>query len=117
MVENEAVCCPPFQPEPWDEREVTWLDRPFVKDRVRSFLHIPLNFASVMKRNMAKIEAAGAKPEEMIVIADENSLWGADVYIDVSADVPEMREEVREELRGAVGGGITKITRPRAAYL
>ncbi|HUT12798.1 MAG TPA: hydrolase [Thermoguttaceae bacterium] len=91
MVENEAVCCPPFQPEPWDEREVTWLDRPFVKDRVRSFLHIPLNFASVMKRNMAKIEAAGAKPEEMIVIADENSLWGADVYIDVSADVPDAR--------------------------
>jgi len=91
MGENETVCCPPFQPEPWDEREVTWREKRFVKDRVRSFLHIPLNFGAVMKRNMAKIEAAGAKPEQMMVLSDENSLWGADVYIDVSTDVPDAR--------------------------
>jgi hypothetical protein len=67
---------------------LTWKDRKFVKDRVRSFLHIPLNFGSVMVRNMQRIEAAGAKPDEMIVLSDENSLWGADVYVGVSKDVP-----------------------------
>ena len=54
----------------------------------RSFLHIPLNFGAVMKRNMAAIEAAGAATDEMIVLSDENSLWGADVYIAVAKDVP-----------------------------
>jgi hypothetical protein len=88
MADNTEICCPKFNPEPWDEREVTWEEKKFVKDRVRSFLHIPLNFGSVMKRNVELIEAADAKPDEMLVLADENSLWGADVYIDVAKDVP-----------------------------
>jgi len=89
MCANDAdVCCPQFDPEPWDEKEITWQDKKFVKDRVRSFLHVPLNFGAVMKRNMTRIEAAGAESDEVIVLSDENSLWGADVYIAVTADVP-----------------------------
>ena len=82
-------CCPRFEPGPWDEAELDWKDKQFVKDRVRSFLHIPLNFGSVMIRNMQKIEAANAKSDEAIVLSDENSLWGADVYIAVSREVPD----------------------------
>ena len=81
-------CCPRFDPEPWYGKEIVWKDKKFVKARVRSLLHIPLNFASVMKRQVALIEAAGAKPAAMIVLADENSLWGADLYIEVAKDVP-----------------------------
>jgi hypothetical protein len=88
MSSAETGCCPRFNPEPWDEKETTWEDKRFVKDRVRSFLHIPLNFGGVMKRCGALIEAADAKTEEMIVLSDENSLWGADVYVNVSRDVP-----------------------------
>jgi len=87
---SAAECCPQFNPGPWEDKELNWKDRKFVKDRVRSFLHIPLNFGSVMVRNMQRIEAAGAKPDEMIVLSDENSLWGADVYISVSKEVPDM---------------------------
>ena len=91
MADNPEICCPEFNPKPWDGKEITWEEKRFVKDRVRSFLHIPLNFGSVMKKNVALIEAADAKPEEMIVLADENSLWGADVYLDVAKDVPNAR--------------------------
>jgi len=55
---------------------------------VTSFLHIPLNFGAVMKRNVPVIEAAGAASEPMVVLSDENSLWGADVYIEATKDVP-----------------------------
>jgi hypothetical protein len=88
MNADADVCCPRFQPEPWEGVEVTWENKRLVKDRVRSFFHVPLNFASVMKRNLALIEAADAKAEQMMVLSDENSLWGADVYIDVSKEVP-----------------------------
>lgn len=81
-------CCPRFDPEPWDEKELHWENRRFVKDRVRSFLHIPLNFGAVMKRNLTPIAAAGAFPETSVLLADENSLWGADVYIEVTKDIP-----------------------------
>ena len=82
-------CCSPFDPEPWDEKELHWENRRFVKDRVRSFLHIPLNFGAVMKRNVDSIAKADAFPETMVVLSDENSLWGADVYIEVTKDIPE----------------------------
>jgi len=81
-------CCPKFDPAPWDEKEIRWQDKRFVKDRVTSILHIPLNFGAVMKRNMTRIEAAGAASDRNVILSDENSLWGADVYIEVAKDVP-----------------------------
>lgn len=89
--QDPAECCPPFDPGPWDEKTINWEQKTFLRDRVRSFLHIPLNFGAVMKRNMAAIEAAGAAPDEMVVLSDENSLWGADVYIAVAKEVPGAR--------------------------
>lgn len=89
--DRKDECCPEFDPAPWNEVELTWDNKRFVKDRVTSFLHIPLNFGSVMKRNMAVIEAAGAGLEKMVVLSDENSLWGADVYIEVTKDVPGVK--------------------------
>jgi hydrolase family protein len=90
MVEpnRDEVCCPEFQPEPWDGKEITWENKKFVSDRVRSFFHIPMNFGKVMVRNMALIQEADAAPEDVVVLADENSLWGSDVYISVDKDVP-----------------------------
>jgi hypothetical protein len=51
---NEQECCPQFDPRPWNETELTWTGKRFVKDRVISFLHIPLNFGAVMKRNVGR---------------------------------------------------------------
>lgn len=82
-------CCLRFNPEPWDEKEIIWQDKIFLKDRVRSFFHIPLNFGRVMVRNMEKIAKADALAPEPILLSDENSLWGADIYIAVSKEVPQ----------------------------
>jgi len=86
--QSETGCCPRFDPGPWDRKEVTFQDKLFVKDRVRSLLHIPLNFGKVMVRNLEKIQAAGALAPEPLLLSDENSLWGADVYLAVAQDVP-----------------------------
>ena len=86
--EAETGCCPRFNPEPWDEKEVTLEDKLFIKDHVRSFLHIPLNFGKVMTRNMDRIQAADALAPQPLMLSDETSLWGSDVYIAVSKEVP-----------------------------
>jgi len=85
---SETGCCPRFDPGPWDGKEVTFENRLFVKDRVRSMLHIPLNFGKVMVRNMERIQAAGALEAEPLLLVDENCLWGSDLYIAVSKEVP-----------------------------
>jgi hypothetical protein len=84
----EKECCPKFDPAPWQERWITLDGKLFVKDRVRSFLHIPLNFGGVMVRNMAKIQKADAEQPNMLLLSDENSSWGADVYLEVAKAVP-----------------------------
>lgn len=84
----ETGCCPRFNPEPWDEKKITFEDKLFLKDRVRSFLHIPLNMGRVMVRNMTMIQEADALAPEPLMLSDEKSLWGSDIYIAVSKDVP-----------------------------
>ncbi|MFH1005300.1 MAG: hydrolase [Bacteroidota bacterium] len=94
MNNTETGCCPRFNPEPWNEKEITWENKLFVKDRVMSFWHIPLNFGSVMRRNMKKIDASIAKDkQDIIVLSDENSLWGADIYISVNKEIDGLHLE------------------------
>ena len=89
---NQAIistgCCEPFNPKPWQAKEVTWNNKLFIKDRVASFLHIPLNFGKKVVKNMELIKAADAESAYQLMLTDENSLWGADIYIDVSKEVP-----------------------------
>jgi len=85
---SETGCCPRFNPEPWDEKEVTFEDKLFLKEHVKSFFHIPLNFGKVMVKNMEKIQKADALPPEPLMLCDDKSLWGSDIYIGVSKDVP-----------------------------
>jgi hypothetical protein len=84
-------CCEPFNPEPWQEKEITWHDKLFVKDHVSGFLHIPLNMGSKVVKNMKLIQSAGAQTEYQLMLTDENSLWGSDIYIDVAKEVPHAK--------------------------
>jgi len=81
-------CCEPFNPAPWQDKEITWKDKIFVNDHITSFLHIPLNMGKKVVRNMELIEKANAKAPYQLMLTDEKSLWGADIYIYVSREVP-----------------------------
>jgi hypothetical protein len=89
-------CCPIFNPEPWQDpstgsgrvKEITWNNKLFVTDHVKSFLHIPLDMNKIMIKNMTLIETAGAKAEQGLMLSDEKSLWGSEIFIDVTKDVP-----------------------------
>ena len=80
-------CCEPFNPEPWQNKEIVWKNKLFVKDHITSFLHIPLNMGNKIVKNMELIEKAKAKVSYQLMLTDEKSMWGADIYIDVSKKV------------------------------
>lgn len=89
-------CCGPFNPKPWQDsstgsgqvKEIVWKDKIFVKDQVASLFHIPLNMGKKIIKNMELIEKANAKAPYQLMLTDEKSLWGCDIYIDVSKNVP-----------------------------
>ncbi|MFC2061581.1 hydrolase [Elusimicrobiota bacterium] len=88
---SETGCCPRFSPEGWDKKEISWQEKLFVKDRVKSIFHIPVNFGQVMKRNMEIINKESALSTDPIVLSDENSLWGSDLFISVDKEIPEVQ--------------------------
>jgi hypothetical protein len=86
---SETGCCPRFVPEPWQEKELRWDNKLFVKDRVRCLFFMPLNFGKVMVRSMERIGQANAfTPEPPVVLSDHTSRWNIDLYIEVAREVP-----------------------------
>lgn len=90
---SETGCCPRFDPEPWHEKEIVWKNKLFLRDKVTSFFHVPLNFGQVIVKNMEKIKAADALTPKPLMLSDENSLFGSDIYIAVKKDVPGAKME------------------------
>jgi hypothetical protein len=87
--QNETGCCPRFDPGLWDGKEVTWNDKLFVKDHVTKLFHIPLNFGQVITRNIKKIDSQKAREAPPLVLSDEISPCGSDMYISVTKEIPE----------------------------
>jgi hypothetical protein len=92
--ESETGCCPRFDPGQWEEKEVVWQDKLFIKDRVRTFFYMPVNFGKVMLRNLGRIDKAGAYTDLPLALSDHTSKWNMDLYIAVSREVPDA-ENVR----------------------
>jgi hypothetical protein len=90
---SETGCCARLDEARWEEQRITWQDKPFLRDHIRAFLHIPLNFGSVISRDHAAIEEAAAYPEEPFWLTDEVSPWGSDIYVAVDREVPGARME------------------------
>jgi hypothetical protein len=81
-------CCLRFDREQTGAQELDWQDKPFVKEHVRTLFHVPLNMGRKIAHARVLIEAAGAQPEQPILLGDERSPWGADIYLETTKDVP-----------------------------
>jgi hypothetical protein len=88
---TEEICCPRFDPVPWDGKTIEWKDKMFVRDKVSTAFHIPLNFGSVMKRLNEKVEKANAKMPDWLCLSDHTSKWNMDVYLAVDREIPGSR--------------------------
>jgi hypothetical protein len=88
---SETGCCARVDRATWDEKTIEWDQKLFLKDHIRSFLHVPLNFGSIISRDHAAVEHAAAYPEHPIWLTDEVSPWGADVYVAIDRAVPNAK--------------------------
>ena len=80
-------CCPKFDPAPWDGKTFTWDGKKFIKEKVLTFFHIPVNFGAVMRRLVPKVEAAGAMSPEAMCLSDHTSIWNMDIYLAVTKEM------------------------------
>jgi hypothetical protein len=82
------ICCPEFDPLPWDDKTFQWENKKFIKDNVFTLFYMPMNFGQVMKRLDQKVSAAGATMPECLCLSDHTSKWNMDIYLAVDKEVP-----------------------------
>ncbi len=84
----EPECCPEFQPNLWDEKEFSWENKRFITGNVRTFFHMPLNFGSVIRRMMVKVDAEKAQVPDWMCLSDHTSAWNMKLLMAVDKEIP-----------------------------
>jgi hypothetical protein len=87
---SDQICCPKFDPAPWDDKTFEWNDKLFVKSSVFTLFYMPVNFGSVMKKMDKKVTSAGADWSEGLCLSDHTSKWNMDLYVSVDKEVASM---------------------------
>jgi hypothetical protein len=84
---NNQECCPKFDPAPWNGKIFDWNGKKFIKDKVGTLFYVPLNFGAAMTRSTKKIEVAGTKISEGMVLSEHTSPWNMDLYLAVDKEI------------------------------
>lgn len=85
--EDNSICCPEFDPMPWDDKIIEWENKRFIKGSVCTFFHMPMNFGSVMRKLDQKIRSQGAIVEDNLGLSDHTSKWNMDIFLAVDKEV------------------------------
>jgi hypothetical protein len=88
LSDSPSGCCPRFKPDGWDGTEHLWQDRLFIKDRIRCFLHMPINFGKVITRLVGLVEKGGGAVADNLCLSDHTSKWNMDIYLAVDKNIP-----------------------------
>ena len=93
--DNPTGCCPRFNPDVWDDQELHFKNKRFLKAKTKSVMHVPINMGTVFEKAFKAIEDATAHDaDNFIVLSRDTSPWVGEHLFSVSKEVPN-REMVR----------------------
>lgn len=102
--DNPTECCTRFNTEGWDDLELHFKDKMFVKVTTRSLCHIPINRRRVFAKTSKAIERADADDmEQFVVLSRDISPWKSEHYFAVTKEIPG------EEVVQITGDFLTQI--------
>ena len=85
--QDPSICCPEFDPAPWQDKHVAWENKKFIRDKVCTLYYMPMNFGKVMKRLDEKVRKAEATMPDFLCLSDHTSKWNMDVYLAVDKEI------------------------------
>lgn len=101
MKNQNQECCPKFEATKWDKKTFSWDNKPFIKESIPTFFHIP--FPSMIGRRMKKMCDLADKAQ-----ANVTDLTDALVlFHDPSSFKSEIFYSVTQKVEGANNTGIS----------
>lgn len=87
--DNPTDCCPRFNPQEWDNQNLHFKDKLFVKAKTRSLFHIPINMGKVFPKTFQDITQADAfSDDDLVVMSRDCSAWTGEHFFSVNKAVP-----------------------------
>ena len=89
METKDQECCPQFHPEKWDQQTHEWHNKPFIKETISTFFHMPLPWMIDKKvTKMCKMaeDAYMEEPnkEEALLLFRDPTAFTSEIYLSVS---------------------------------
>lgn len=91
MEKTDDICCPKFDPTPWDDKQIEWENKQFIQDKICTFMYMPLNFGSVMTRLDKKVKRVDAQVPEWLCLSEHTSMWNMNVYLAVNKQIEDAK--------------------------
>ena len=86
-INPEAVCCPPFDSTHWDDVQISWDNKLFIKEKVATFFYIPLGFGKAMTKLNNLVEKADAKMPDGLCLSQHTSKWNMDLLLAIDREI------------------------------
>lgn len=55
---EKPACCSEFDPQLWNDKIIEWDNKEFIREKVFTFMHMPLNMGSIMRKTDRKARSA-----------------------------------------------------------
>lgn len=93
MTQETQECCPLFNPEKWDNKEFNWNKKPFIKESMPTFFHIPfppMIGKKIMKmcETSEKSQKALKKKEDILLLFQDPHAFKSEIFLSVTGKVP-----------------------------
>jgi hypothetical protein len=86
----EEVCCPKFNPETMEEKEITFKDKLFIKKTTPQIFHMPIpwTYGKTISETCALLEKEKATDKDFMMLSFDPSPWKSELYFSVTREVP-----------------------------
>lgn len=89
---QEEECCPFFHPEKWNDKTFHWKNKPFIKESVRAFFHIP--FPPSIQKKILKMMSLAEKEnkldpdkEESLVLFSDPTPFRSEIHLSTTGEI------------------------------
>jgi hypothetical protein len=93
MNSENKECCPKFIPEKWDQKTFNWVEKPFIKEAIPTFFHIP--FPPMIGKKITKMcqmaedsKMAESNKEDTLILFRDPGAFKSEIYLSVTGSVP-----------------------------